>query len=43
MNAVQARLQPSLEGLFASRPLELPHLSYTVILLRLHRHLAVLV
>ena len=38
-NAVEARLQPSLKCLFASSPLHLPHLSYTVILLGLHRHL----
>ena len=38
-NAVQACLQPSLECLFASCPLHLPYLSYTVILLGLHRHL----
>ena len=38
-NAVEARLQSSLKCLFASSPLHLPHLSYTVILLGLHRHL----
>ena len=38
-NAVEARLQPSPKCMFASSPLHLPHLSYTVILLGLHRHL----